>query len=157
MMHKQTSQEKSKLFWGLGLITAGLIVVAAGLLLPLLVPVDTLSFNPRLIPAAGVVLLGVGISFLVQYASIRLDPQTARQMLIDSRDERSRLLRARAGNRAFWVSIVMTYIVLLWVSLSNSGNIPVLSTDGLTFLLVASVIAPMLIYAAGLVYEQLHN
>lgn len=156
-MHKQTSLGKNKLFWGVGLITTGLILVAAGLLLPLLVLVDTLSFNPKLIPAAGVVLLGIGIANLVQYASIRLDPQTARQMLIDTRDERSRLIRARAGNRAFWVSIVMTYIVLLWVSLSNSGNIPTLSNDGLTFLLVATVIAPMLVYTVGIFYEQLNN
>jgi hypothetical protein len=156
-MLKQTNLGKSKLFWGVALIATGLILVVAGLLLPLLVPVDTLSFNPRLIPAAGVVLLGVGIASLVQYASIRLDPQTARQMMIESRDERSRLIRARAGNRAFWVSIIMTYIVLLWVSLSVSGNIPALSNDGLTFLLVASVITPMIVYAVGLLYEQINN
>lgn len=156
-MRKQTSLGKSKLVWGLVLVAAGLILVVAGLLLPLLVPIDTLSFNPRLIPAAGVVLLGVGIANLVQYASIRLDPQAARQMLIDTRDERSRQIRARAGNRAFWVCVPMTYIVLLWVSLSTSGNIPALSDDALTFLLVANVIAPMIVYAVGLLYEQFHN
>lgn len=156
-MLKQTNLGKSKLFWGVALIAAGLSLVVAGLLLPLLIPVNTLSFNPRLIPAAGVVLLGVGIASLVQYASIRLDPQTARQMLIESRDERSRLIRARAGNRAFWVSIIMTYIALLWVSLSVSGNIPALSDDGLTFLLVASVITPMIVYAVGLLYEQINH
>lgn len=156
-MHKQTSLVKSKLFLGLALIAAGLILVAAGLLLPLLVQVDTLRFNPRLIPAAGVVLLGAGMAFLAQYATIRLDPQVARQMLIDSRDERSRLIRVRAGNRAFWVSVPMTYIVLLWVSLSVSGNIPALSNDALTFLLVLNVIAPMMVYVVGLFYEQFNN
>lgn len=150
-MSKQTSLGKSKLFLGLALIAAGLILVVAGLVLPLLIAVDTLSFNPRLIPAAGVVLLGVGLANLVQYASIRLDPQAARQMLIESRDERSRQIRA------FWVSIVMTYIVLLWASLSVSGNIPVLSDDGLTFLLVATVVAPMIVYVVGLFYEQFNS
>ncbi len=154
-MRKQTSLEKSKLFWGLALIGAGLMMVAAGLLLPRLV--DTLSFNPRLIPAAGVVLIGVGFVQMSQYATIRLDPQAARQMLIQGSDERFRLIRARAGNRAFWVSIVMTYIVLLWVSLATSGNIPALSEDALTFLLVAAVITPMIVYIVGFIYEQLNK
>jgi uncharacterized membrane protein len=154
-MRKQTSLEKSKLFLGLALIATGLIVIAAGLLLPRLV--DTLNFNPRLIPAAGVVLLGVGFAQLVQYATIRLVPQAARQMLIDNRDERSRQIRARAGNRAFWVSIIMAYIVLLWVSLASSGNIPPLSEDALTIFLVATVVAPMIVYIVGLLYEQINN
>lgn len=156
-MSKQMSLVKSKLVLGLALLAAGLILVVAGLLLLRLVQVDTLGFNPRLIPAAGVVLLGVGMAFLAQYATTRLDPQAARQMLIDARDERSRLIRARAGNRAFWVSVPMTYIVLLWVSLSISGNIPALSDDALTFLLVLNVIAPVIVYAVGFFYEQFNN
>ncbi|HZW05098.1 MAG TPA: hypothetical protein VFF68_14290, partial [Anaerolineaceae bacterium] len=112
-MRKQTSLGKMKLFWGLALITAGLLFVIAGLLLPLLVDVDTLNFNPRLIPAAGVVLLGGGIGFLVQYASFHFDLKAAQQMVIQARDERFRQIRARAGNRAFWVAITLSYIVLL--------------------------------------------
>lgn len=75
-MRKQTSLRKRKLIWGLALVSAGLIIIVAGLLLPSMV--DISSFNPRLIPAAGVVLIGVGIAYLAQYATIRLDPQAAR-------------------------------------------------------------------------------
>lgn len=77
-------------------------------------------------------------------------------MLIQASDERFRLIRARAGSRAFWVSIIMTYIVLLWVSLAGSGNIPALSDNTLTFLLVATVIVPIMVYIAGLIYEQVN-
>lgn len=156
-MRKQTSLGKGKLLWGLAMIAMGLILVVAGLLLPLLVDVGTPSFNPRLIPAAGVVLLGVGLGYLVQYASIRLNPQAAQEMVIQARDERFRLIRARAGNRAFWVSITMTYIVLLLVSLAGSGNIPALSDDALTIMLVTTVVAPMIVYIVGLVYEQVNK
>lgn len=145
------------MFWGLALNAAGLIFVVAGLLLPLLVDVVMLGFNPRLIPAAGIVLLGAGIAYLVQYATIRLDPRAAQEMVIQTNDERFRLIRVRSGNRAFWVSITMTYIVLLWVSLAGSGNIPALSDDALTFLLVLTVVVPMIVYTGGLVYEHVNN
>lgn len=154
-MRNQTSLIKGKLFLGVGLGAAGLILIIAGLLLPRFI--GTPGFNPRLIPAAGVVLVGVGFAFLAQYATYRLDPQVGRQMLIQASDERFRLIRARAGSRAFWVSITMTYIILLWDALASSGNIPALSDDTLTLLLVAAVIVPMIVYIVGFIYEQINK
>jgi uncharacterized membrane protein len=151
-MRNQTNLRKNKLLGGLALIAAGLILVAAGLVLPHFV--NIVSFNPKLIPAAGVLLLGFGIANMAQYATIRIAPETARQMLIEKSDERLQLIRARAGNRAFKVSIAATYIILLWVSLASGGNIPALSDDALTYLLVAAVVAPMIVYIVGLVYEH---
>ena len=154
-MRKATSLRKSKLMWGLALLAAGLLIIIVGLVLPRLV--DISAFNPRLIPAAGVVLVGVGIAYLGQYATIRLDPEAGRQLLIQATDERFRLIRARAGSRAFWVSIVMTYIILLWVALAASGNIPALSDNTLTFILAAAVIVPMVVYVVGFIYEQINK
>jgi len=46
---------------------------------------------------------------------------------------------------------------LLWVSLAGNGNIPALSDDGLTIILVMAVVAPMIVYIVGLIYEQVNN
>ena len=37
------------------------------------------------------------------------------------------MIRARAGNRAYWVSTVIVYAGLMWVSFAASGSLPALS------------------------------
>jgi uncharacterized membrane protein YidH (DUF202 family) len=154
-MRNQNSWVKGKLYWGLALLAGGVVVGVVGLALPGML--GELAFNPRLIQGLGIFLIGVGIAMLVQYASVRRNPQAARQMLVEKRDERSQMIRARSGNRAFWVSIALTYIILMWESFADDGSLPALSDDALWFFLAAAVLIPMVVYIGGIVYEQNNN
>ena len=135
-------------------LAAGLVVALAGILLPRLA--GDLPFNERIITGVGILLLGVGTSYLVRFRAIRQDAQAARRILSEEHDERMQLLRARAGNRAYWVSAALAYIVLMWVSFAASGSLPPLSGDALWYLLAAVVVVPFGIYAISLSYDQQH-
>ena len=63
-------------------------------------------------------------------------------------------IRTRAGNRAFWVSIAMTYAILMWESMASNVSLPKLSSDGLWFFLAAAVVVPFAVYIASIVYDQ---
>ena len=77
-------------------------------------------------------ILGIGIVYLNRYVILRRDTQASRRMIIEERDERTKLLRSRAGNRAYWVSTAMAYILLIWVSFAESGSLPALTPDTLS-------------------------
>ncbi len=151
-MSNQTNLMRTKVTWGLFYLAAGLIVAVAGVLLPLLL--GDLGFNERIITAVGILLVGIGVANLVQYATMRRDPKAARQMAIEKGDERLALIRGRAGHRAFWVSTALAYALLMWLSFASSGSLPVLSPDALWFCLAAVVVVPFIVYASGIVYEQ---
>jgi len=140
--------------WQLGwaLLAVGLVFAVVGLILPLLA--GSLPFNHRIITGLGILLLGIGVSILVRYGAARRDPQAALRLVSEQRDERMQLLRARAGNRAYWVSAVMAYAVLMWVSFASNGSLPELSTDTLWFFLAAVVVVPGVVYAASLAIDQ---
>ncbi len=143
--------------WQLGwaLLAAGLVFAVVGIILPLLI--GSLPFNHRIITGLGILLLGIGVAFLVRYGSARRDPQAALRLVSEQRDERMQILRARAGNRAYWVSTIMAYAVLMWVSFASSGSLPELSTDTLWFFLAAVVVVPFIVYAASLSIDQGKN
>ncbi|MDD5369912.1 MAG: hypothetical protein PHQ40_12565 [Anaerolineaceae bacterium] len=113
-----------------------------------------LPFNPRIITALGFLLLGIGVANLVKYGSARRDPQAASRLVIEEQDERTRLLHARAGNRAFWVSAAMAYIVLMTQSFSAIGSLPIISSEVLWYFLAAVVVVPFGVYIASLVYDE---
>jgi ABC-type uncharacterized transport system permease subunit len=137
---------------GWALLVAGLVIAVVGILLPRLA--GSLSFNPRIITGLGILLLGIGTAFLVRYGAARRDPQAALRLASEERDERMRLLRARAGNKAFWVSAAMAYAVLMWLSFAGSGSLPQPSLDTLWYALAAVVVVPFGVYAASLAYDQ---
>ncbi len=127
---------------------AGLITGFIGLFLPALVP--NLPFSPRVITGLGILMLGVGTSYLVRSGTARRDPQAADRMISNERDERLQRIRSRAGNRAYWVSAVMIYIGLLWVSFSGTGGFQAPSPDGLWYFLAAVAVIPFGVYIASL-------
>jgi len=136
-------------------LAGGLVVAVAGILLPRLV--GDLSIDERIITGVGILLLGIGTAYLTHYGAARRDSQAARRMIAEEHDERMQILRAQAGNRSYWVSAVMAYAGLMWVSFVENGSLPPLSADALWYFLAAVVVLPFGIYAASLMYDQVHS
>ena len=135
---------KRQMLIGWILLVSGLLVCVAGLLISRLG--SGLSFNTRIITGIGILLIGIGIAYLVRYSTARRDPQVARRLVSDERDERTQFIRARAGNRAYWISAAMVYAGLMWASFAANGSLPPLSPDGLWYFLAASVVLPFGVY-----------
>lgn len=154
-MNKQVNWVKQQLLLGRVALAAGIVLSIAGLLLPRLA--GSLPFNARIITGLGILLLGVGTAYLVRYSTARHDPQAAGRLASEARDERMQGIRARAGNRAYWVSAAIIYAGLMWVSFSANGSLPALSADGLWYFLAAAVVIPFGVYAASLAYDQNHG
>ena len=137
--------------WGVALVGVSLLVFVVGLLLQVL-GADQ-PFDPRLVSGLGVLLLGVGIGRLVQYMTLRRDPGAVRRIRIEAQDERTTLMRMRAGSRAHLVSELLTFALLMWVSFASHGQLSALSKDELWFALAAVVVVPMLVFVGSMVYE----
>jgi len=137
---------------GRALVAAGIVLSVAGALLQWF-PGD-LSFNPRIVTGLGILLAGIGVGNLVKYGAARRDPQGAGRQLRAGNDERSRMLRGRAGNLAFIVSTVMTYALLMWLSFASSGSLPEPTLDTLWYGLAAAVIVPFIVYSGSIVVDE---
>lgn len=136
---------------GWGMLVVGLVIFAAGLALQLFF---TLPFNTRVISGLGIFGIGLGVAQIVRYRAVMGNPRTAARLVNEERDERVRLIRARAGNRAFWLSLLMTYALLMWVSMASNGSLPDVGEDALWFYLASAVILPFILYVASLVHDQ---
>jgi hypothetical protein len=140
---------------GWALLAAGLVVGISGILLRMMV--GDLPFNARIITGIGILLIGLGISNIVRYRAALQDKQAARRMISEGRDERIQAIRARAGNRAYWISAALAYTGLMWLSFSENGSLPPLSTDTLWYILSVIVVLPFVVYAGSLIYDQANN
>ncbi len=151
-MTDQYLQNRIRLGWGL--IIGGVVIFTAGLALQLLFSVP---FNARIISGLGIFIFGLGIAQMMRYRAARGDRKAAARIANEERDERMQLIRGRAGNRAFWVSLAMTYIALMWLSFASSGSLPTPTQDGLWYYLAAAVVVPFMVYVASIVYDQNHG
>lgn len=150
-MTDQHTYIKNRIRVGWGLLIAGLILFIAGLVLQLFF---TVQFNARIIVGVGMVVTALGVARLFRYYSAQKDLHMAARVANEERDERSRMIRQRAGARAFWISLAMTYAALLWLSFASNGSLPTPSLDTLWMYLAAAVVIPMLIYIGSIVYDQ---
>ena len=150
-MSNQQSYIQKRMRLGWGLVILGGVLFAAGLILQMLFSVP---FNARIVSGLGIFLAGVGLAQILRYRAVQGDRQAATRLVNEERDERSRLIRAQAGSLAFWVSLAMTYIALMWLSLASSGSLPVPTLDGLWFYLAAAVVVPGVVFIAGIVIGQ---
>jgi len=151
--HIQWINRKVRLGWVV--LIVGLIVAITGILLPRLV--GDLPFNEKIITGFGILLIGIGAAPLIQYAAAKKDPQVARRLAAEQRDERTQSMRARAGNRAYWVSAVLAYGGLMWVSFALNGSLPQMSADSLWYFLAALVVIPFIVYISSLLYDEKNN
>ncbi len=146
-MSNQQSYIQNRVRLGWGLVILGGVLVAAGLVLQMLFNVP---FNARIISGLGIFLAGVGAARILRYRAVRSDRQAVTRLVNEERDERSLLIRAQAGMRAFWVSLGLTYIALMWLSLASSGSLPLPTLDELWYYLAAAVVVPVVVFIAGI-------
>jgi ABC-type uncharacterized transport system permease subunit len=111
-------------------------------------------FNTRIITGLGIFFVGLGIAALAGYLAVRGKTKEAARLLNVELDERLQLVRLHAGSRAFWVSLSMAYLGLLWVSFASNGSLPALNDDAIWWLLTALVVLPFAVYAAGMIIGQ---
>ncbi|NLT72593.1 MAG: hypothetical protein GXX94_00155 [Chloroflexi bacterium] len=137
---------------GWWLSVGGVALVLAGIGLDRLAA--KLSFDPRIVAGLGILLLGLGLSFLLRAWVLRHEEQAARTLLAEERDERSRMLRERAGSRAYGVSALLSWGGLMWASFAHIGYLPALSDDAHWNLLAGLVIVPFLVYLVSFVADQ---
>jgi len=90
----------------------------------------------------------------VRYRPALKDEGSARRLSVEERDERTVLIRARAGNKAYWVSTMFFYIGLMWASFSADGSLPALSGNTLWFFLAAGVLVPFGMYIINILIDQ---
>lgn len=133
------------------LLALGAVLFLAGLIMQFWF---TLPFNTRIVAGLGIFCAGLGLSYLLRYRGAGKDRQAITRQVNEERDERNRLIRAEAGNRAFLVSMVMTYTALMWASFASNGSLPEFSPDGLWWYLAAAFVIPFGVYTASIVIGQ---
>lgn len=134
------------------LMVIGLLVLIIGILAEL--GVQSRPFNLRIITGFGFVLIFGGVGTVIRYRTALKDERAAKRILIDAADERTVMIRSKAGHRAFWVAMVITYALLLYVSFASSGSLPGLSEDLLWYILSATVVIPFGVYVAGILIGE---
>ena len=154
-MNNQIDYIKKQQKAGYYLIGAGIITAVTGIILENFIPNP--SFNLRIITALGLLFIGIGVGRIIKYRLTASDPQAVARLVNTERDERLKLLRDRSGFRAYVISGILAYILLMWVSFADSGSLPRLSDDALWFALVAVVVMPAVVFIASYLYEDKHN
>jgi hypothetical protein len=104
--------------------------------------VTGLPFDSRIISGLGILLLGVALSSFLRYDWARRNPQAAARLVSEERDERTQLMRGRAGSRAYWLSAGLAYAGLMWLSFASNGSLPAPSADALWYFLAGLVVNP---------------
>jgi len=95
-----------------------------------------------------------GVGLLVRFRAGLKDEASARRIMANVRDERTVMIRMRAGNRAFWMSSVLVYAGLMWTSYAAKSELPVLSQDALWDFLAAAVAVPFAVYIGTMLIDE---
>ena len=136
---------------GWAMLALGGVLFAAGLAMQHLF---ILPVNPRIVSGLGIALAGAGLAQALRYRAAAGDRKIAARVANEERDERAVQIRTRAGNRAFWVSLALTYIALMWLSFASNGSLPEPSADALWFYLAGAVVIPLVVYIAGIMLGE---
>ena len=150
-MDNRTKWIKTKIHMGWMLLSMGALVAVAGIITEL--QYADQPYNFRIITGLGILLIGIGIGNLVRYGTALKDEQSARRVIVEEADERTVLIRTRAGNRAYWVSAAFIYIGLMWASFAANGDLPALAGNTLWFFLAAGVLVPFGVYMLSFLIE----
>lgn len=133
-------------------LLAGFLIVSLGILME--IGFSNLPYNLRIVTGLGILLLGAGAGTLLRYRAALKDAQAARRLTAEQRDERTLMIRTRAGSRAYYASAVLVYLGLMWASFALNGDLPPLAGDTLWFFLAACVILPFGVYVASILIDQ---
>ena len=151
-MDNQIKWISTRIRMGWIFLAAGAFVSVVGIFFEL--QYAYLPYNFRIITGLGILLAGIGVGYLVRYRAALKDEQSARRLRVEEWDERTVLIRARAGNRAYWISTALIYIGLMWASFASNGDLPALSGDALWYFLAAGVVIPFGVYIASILVDQ---
>jgi hypothetical protein len=133
-------------------LAAGALVMILGIFNELMY--SSLSYDPRIVTALGILFAGIGIGYLVRYRTALKDTRFAKHLIVEEQDERSILIRARAGNRAYLVSLALAFTGLMWVSFAGNRSLPELGGDALWYFLAAVVVIPFVIYVVSTIMDE---
>ena len=151
-MASRTNWIMSKIRLGWIFLAVGVVIALVGVLFEMVYA--EMVYNYRIITGLGILFIGIGIGYVVRYRSALKDEQSARRLSVEERDERTVLIRVRAGNRAYWVSAALIYIGLMWASFAANGDLPDLAGDTLWFFLAGCVLIPFGVYVASLLVDE---
>jgi hypothetical protein len=151
-MDKRNKWFMSKIKLGWLLLAAGVLLGVAGIILRRVYA--DLPYNFAIITGLGIFMVGLGINNLIRYRTALKDEQVARRLIVEEREERTIIMRSRAGNRAYWVSTTLVYAGLMWESFASNGNLPALRGDTLWYFLAAAVLIPFGVYAGSILIDQ---
>lgn len=140
---------------GLYFIIAGILIFIIGVIIQL--TLKDLPFRPQLIGGLGIFLAGWGIAQWVQSAAYLKDQTAGQRALNEWQDERSNMLRAKAGERSYWIMSILAVMLLFWQSFAGSEILPRLSEDSLWNALAAVVILPFVIYIITYLTAEKNN
>ena len=113
-----------------------------------------IPYNISIITGLGILWFGIWIGIIVKYYAAKRDSVSVKRLMVEEYDERNVIIKYRAGYRAFWVSIVLVYILLLWLSLSSNGSLPPIGKDLLWYIQAACVVIPFLVYIVSFITDQ---
>ena len=112
------------------------------------------SYNLQMLIGLSFILMAAGVGLLVRFGAGLKDEASARRLMTNTHDERTVMIRMRAGNRAFWMSTVLVYSGLMWTSYATRGGLPVLSQDALWYFLAVAVVVPFAIYIGSILMDE---
>jgi len=111
-------------------------------------------FDLRIITGLGILFMGIGIGQIVRYRAATKDGVIAKRIVIEEQDERSVLIRAKAGNRAYWVSMGLIYILLMWISFASNGRLVYPDENILWYFLALAIVLPFGVYLFSIIHDE---
>ncbi len=151
-MNEQTGWLRLRARLGWLLLAGGLVLLGGSLVAGRANPNATFDF--RIVGGLGIFVAGLGLAFAVRYGVALRDEASARRVMVEERDERSVLIRQRAGSRAYWASAVLVFCGLMWSSFAANGQLPQLEGDGLWNYLAVATIVPLAVYLGSVVLDE---
>jgi len=126
---------------GWSLFVLGAILLLAGTIPPILKL--AVFYPPHLAGGFGILIMGWGVAILARFGLARKNAGSVKRAMIEENDERLVLIRSRAGNDAFLLSIPATSIGLLLYSAITRGN-P--EPDYFWYYMVFMTLLPIVVY-----------
>ncbi|PKN87499.1 MAG: hypothetical protein CVU46_04425 [Chloroflexi bacterium HGW-Chloroflexi-8] len=143
---------EKRLKFGWIAIILGVIVSTYGVVSELII--FGVPFDFRFITGLGILLIGVGIGIVVRYRAAAKDETAAKRITNEEQDERTAMIRAKAGNRAYWVSTVLIYTGLMWVSFISNGSLPPMNEDILWYYFAFATVLPFAVYLYNIIHDE---
>jgi hypothetical protein len=151
-VNDRTTWLRTRVRAGWLLLACGIVAFAASLLLARANP--DFHWNLRILGGVGMVIGAIGGAMIVRYRGALSNEDVARRLIVEERDERSVLIRQRAGQRAYWVSALLVFIGLMWASFGSNGDLPALQGDGLWNYLAIALLVPGFVYIGSAILDE---